>query len=49
LYGQSYFFGRIERLGFEAVMLPDQSWWNPKMPPNMRGYVLQHELKRPGY
>ena len=43
LYGQSYFFGRIERLGFEAVMLPDQSWWNPKMPPNMRGYVLQHE------
>ena len=43
LYGQSYFFGRIERLGFEAVMLPDQSWWNPKMPANMRGYVLQHE------
>ena len=49
MYGQSYFFGRIERLEFEAVMLPDQSWWNPKMPPNMRGYVLQHELKRPGY
>jgi hypothetical protein len=43
LYGQSYFFGRVERLGFEAVMLPDQSWWNPKMPPNMRGYVLEHE------
>ena len=43
LYGQSYFFGRIERLGFEAVMLPDRSWWNPKMPANMRGYVLQHE------
>jgi len=43
LYGQGYFFGRIERLSFEAVMLPDQSWWNPKMPPNRRGYVLQHE------
>ena len=43
LYGRSYFFGSIERLGFEAVMLPDQSWWNPKMPPTMRGYVLQHE------
>jgi hypothetical protein len=43
LYGQSYFFGRIERIGFEAVMLPDRSWWNPKMPANMRGYVLQHE------
>jgi hypothetical protein len=43
LYGQTYFFGRIERLGFEAVMLPDRSWWNPKIPANMRGYVLQHE------
>jgi hypothetical protein len=43
LYGQSYFFGKIERLGFEAVMLPDRSWWNPKLPANTRGYVLQHE------
>ena len=43
LYGQSYFFGRIERLAFEAVMLPDRSWWNPKIPANVRGYVLQHE------
>jgi len=43
LYGQTYFFGKIERLGFEAVMLPDRSWWNPKIAANMRGYVLQHE------
>jgi hypothetical protein len=43
LCGQRYFFGRIERLAFEAVMLPDRSWWNPKIPVNMRGYVLQHE------
>jgi hypothetical protein len=43
LYGQSYFFGRIERLGFEAVMLPGRSWWNPNIPANARGYVLQHE------
>ena len=43
LYGQRYFFGRIERLAFEAVMLPDRSWWNPKITANMRGYVLQHE------
>jgi hypothetical protein len=43
LYGQRYFFGSIERLGFEAVMLPDQSWWNPKIQANTRGYVLQHE------
>jgi hypothetical protein len=43
LYGQRYFFGSIERLAFEAVMLPDRSWWNPKIQANMRGYVLQHE------
>jgi hypothetical protein len=43
LYGQSYFFGRVERLGFEAVMLPDRSWWNPKIPANLWAYVLQHE------
>jgi hypothetical protein len=43
LYGQTRFFGRIERLGFEAVMLPERSWWNPKIAANMRGYVLQHE------
>jgi hypothetical protein len=43
LYGQRYFFGRIKHLAFEAVMLPDRSWWNPKIPANMRGYVLQHE------
>jgi len=41
--GQSYFFGSIGHLAFEAVMLPDQSWWNPKIPANRRGYVLQHE------
>ena len=43
LYGQRYFFGRIERLGFEAVMLPDRSWWSPRIPANMGDYVLQHE------
>jgi len=43
LYGQRYFFGRIKHLAFEAVMLPDRSWWNPKIPANMGGYVLQHE------
>lgn len=43
LYGQTYFFGRIEHLAFEAVMLPDRSWWNPKIQANLRGYVLQHE------
>lgn len=43
LSGRTFFFGRIARLAFEAVMLPDRSWWSPKIPANMRGYVLQHE------
>ncbi|HTZ38806.1 MAG TPA: hypothetical protein VMB77_01515 [Syntrophales bacterium] len=41
--GQSYFFGSIVHLAFEAVMLPDRSWWNPNIPANRRDYVLQHE------
>jgi hypothetical protein len=41
--GQSYFFGSIGHLAFEAVLLPDRSWWNPKISANMSGYVLQHE------
>ena len=43
LYGQAYFFGTIEHVGFEAVMLPERSWWNPGMAPGLRNYVLQHE------
>lgn len=43
LYGQAYFFGSIGRIGFEAVMLPERSWWNPDIPPGLRTYVLQHE------
>jgi hypothetical protein len=43
LFGQNYFFGRIFHLAFEAVMLPERSWWNPKIQGEMRDYVLQHE------
>jgi hypothetical protein len=43
LFGQSYFFGRILHLAFEAVMIPERSWWNPKIQGEMRAYVLQHE------
>jgi hypothetical protein len=43
LYGRPYFFGRIERIAFEAVMIPERSWWNPAMPPAATAYVLQHE------
>lgn len=42
-YGQRYFFGKIEHLAFEAVMLPDRSYWSPTITPDLRGYVLQHE------
>ena len=32
--------GIINHLAFEAVMIPDNSWWNPKINAD---YVLQHE------
>jgi hypothetical protein len=35
--------GRIVAIGFEAVMLPDRSWWNPKVTGEQTAYVLQHE------
>ncbi len=35
--------GSINHLAFEAVMIPDNSWWNPKINAAMTGYVLQHE------
>ena len=37
------YVGSINRLAFEAVMLPDSSWWNPKLQGAITGYVLQHE------
>jgi len=40
---QTNYFGRINHLAFEAVMIPDNSWWNPKINGAMIGYVLQHE------
>lgn len=41
--GARLFFGRIEQLAFEAVMLPAYSWWNPKLPASRTEYVLEHE------
>jgi len=40
---QNNYLGRINHLAFEAVMIPDKSWWNPKMKAGMTTYVLQHE------
>jgi hypothetical protein len=41
--GQINYFGSINHLAFEAVMIPNNSWWNPKIKAAIIGYVLQHE------
>ncbi len=38
-----YYFGSIEQLSVDAIMMPDCSWWNPKIPKSRAGYVLEHE------
>jgi len=44
LFGdQINYFARINHIAFEAVMIPENSWWNPKINPGMASYVLQHE------
>ena len=44
LFGdQINYFGRINHLAFEAVIIPENSWWSPKINGAMTGYVLQHE------
>ena len=43
IYNQQVYCGRIEQLSFEAVMIPGDSWWNPRMKKGREGYVLQHE------
>ena len=35
--------GRVSNLAFEAVMIPDHSWWNPSLAKEKFAYVLQHE------
>ncbi len=43
-YGESFIYiGSIEKIAFEAIMIPACSWWNPAMPAQNRSYVLQHE------
>jgi hypothetical protein len=37
------YVGTVNHLAFEAVMMPDSSWWNPKINAAMARYVLQHE------
>ena len=40
---QIFYFGTIEYVVFEAVMIPNCSWWNPHVPKERFAYVLQHE------
>ncbi len=43
LWDQINYSCSINHLAFEAIMIPDSSWWNPKINAAMTGYVLQHE------
>ncbi|MBI4767709.1 MAG: hypothetical protein HY787_24465 [Deltaproteobacteria bacterium] len=40
---QVNYLGSIIHLAFEAVMIPETSWWNPKNKAAITDYVLQHE------
>ena len=42
-FDQINYTGNITHLAFEAVMIPDNSWWSPKTKAEMTVYVLQHE------
>lgn len=37
------YYGKVASMAFEAVMLPDYSWWSQKIPPFYKAYTLQHE------
>lgn len=41
--GAVVYIGSIATIGFEAIMIPGCSWWNPAMPARSHAYVLQHE------
>jgi hypothetical protein len=43
LWGGVQYLGRIDHIAFEAVFIPETSWWNPRMNPAKTTYVLQHE------
>lgn len=41
--GKIVYFGHVENLRFEAVFIPEKSWWNPDVPKDKEEYVLEHE------
>ena len=38
-----FYIGTISQLKFEAIFIPECSWWNPNLAKGKEGYVLQHE------
>ena len=40
---QIHYFGSIQSVGFEAVMIPECSWLNPDLEEEKLDYVMQHE------
>jgi uncharacterized protein DUF922 len=40
---QIMYYCKVENIAFEAVMLPDYSWWSQKVSPFQKPYILQHE------
>lgn len=43
IYGTVTYFGSIQNIAFEAIMIPGCSWWNPALQAKFQSYVLQHE------
>jgi len=42
-HSKDVYLGVIEDLKFEALMIPERSWWNPNVSKKRKSYVLQHE------
>ena len=41
--GKIIYTGKFANISFIAVFNPDCSWWNPKITPEKKNYILQHE------
>lgn len=40
---QNFYAGSFVHISFQALFLPDCSWWSPRIPAKRQAYVLQHE------
>ncbi|WP_028584612.1 hypothetical protein [Desulfogranum mediterraneum] len=41
--GRRLYFATVNKLRFQAVFVPEHSWWNPEIAAEQAAYVLQHE------